>query len=284
MKLSIVLPTYNEEMILGKVLDALNELIALKEYEAEIIVVDDGSIDRTYEVAKERNIRVVRHGKNRGYGASLKTGINAAKHENIMIMDSDGSYPIEEIPELIQKIDHYDMVVGARIKKSVKMSFMRKIPKYFLTKLGEYLLHEKIPDINSGLRIFKKSMYEKYCNILPDGFSFTLTITLAALSNNEKIKFVPVSYLKREGLSKIRPVYDTLNFLMLIIRTILYFNPIRILMPLGMIFIFLALVIAFHSVFILGRFLDVTVTLLSLLGVQLMILALIADLINRRLK
>jgi len=162
------------------------------------------------------------------------------------------------------------------------MPFLRKIPRFILTKLAEYLVGEKIPDINSGLRVFKKSMYRKYANLLPANFSFTLTITLAAISNYEKIRFIPINYYKRKGISKIRPIYDTLNFFLLIARTVLYFNPLRVFLPMAAIFIFAAALLALYSILVVGKFLDVTVTLLFIFGVQLAALALIADLINRR--
>ncbi|MDB4349594.1 glycosyltransferase [Omnitrophica bacterium] len=282
MKLSVIIPVFNEEKVVGAVLDDVKRFIRDKGYQAEIIVVDDGSKDKTFDIAKSKDVSVLRHEKNRGYGATLKTGIKASRNEVIVILDGDGSYPVNEISGLLDEIDGSQMVIGARTKKDVKMSFLRKIPKFLLGRLAEYLVKEKIPDINSGLRVFKRSMYEEYANILPDTFSFTLTITLAAIANHKRIKFVPISYYKRKGVSKIRPIHDTLNFVLLIIKTILYFNPIRVFLPAAGIFVFAALAIALYSIFAAGRFLDVTVTLLFIFGVQLIVLGLIADLINRR--
>lgn len=284
MEFSIVIPVYNEEKILADVLDNVKNLIALKNYEAEIIVVDDGSEDKTSEIAKLKGANVLRHEKRYGYGAALKTGIQASKNEIIAILDGDGSYPVDELSVLLQDIDKYEMVVGARIKRGVKMPFLRKITKYFLTKLAEYLIGERIPDVNSGMRVFKKSMYKKYVHLLPDGFSFTLTITLASISNRERVEFIPISYHKRSGVSKINPIYDTSNFLLLIIRTIICFNPLRVFVPVTALFIFAAMAVTFYSIFIIGRFMDVTVTLLFVFGVQLIVLGLVADLINRRVK
>jgi glycosyltransferase involved in cell wall biosynthesis len=284
MKFSIVIPAYNEAKILDTVLNGIKKIIAQEKHDAEIIVVDDGSRDRTAEVAASGGAIVLRHEKRRGYGAALKTGIAASKNEIIAILDGDGSYPAEEIPVLLGDIDKYDMVIGARVKKGVKMPFLRRIPKFILARLAEYLVMEDIPDINSGLRVFKKSVYKKYVNILPDEFSFTLTITLAFINNNEKIKFLPIGYHKRKGISKIRPIHDTANFLFLIIRTVLYFNPLRVFLPLAATFVFIAAAVAFHSIFIAGRFLDVTTTLLVTFGIQIIVLGLIADLINRRTK
>ena len=284
MNFSVIIPAYKEENSLEKVLDDVKKNTTLENNEAEIIVVDDGSEDKTSEIAKLKGVKVLRHEKRYGYGKALKTGIQVAKNEIIVILDGDGSYPADEIPVLLRDIDKYDMVIGSRTKKGVKMSLLRKIPKYILAKLSEYLVMEKIPDVNSGLRVFKKSIYKKYLYLLPSGFSFTLTITLAFVSNNERVKFVAIDYYKRKGISKIRPIYDTLNFFLLIIRTILCFNPLRVLFPMALFFICISVIVGLYSAFIIGRFLDVSVTLLFTFGIQLLVLGLIADLINRRVK
>lgn len=282
MALSIVIPAYNEEKILGKVLEDIEEIISQNGYDAEIIVVDDASEDKTAEIARAKGVNVLQHAKNRGYGAALKTGIRSARNDVIVMLDADGSYPVDEMPLLLEDIDKHEMVIGARTKKgSVKMSLLRRIPKFALRKLAEYLAMEKIPDINSGFRVFKRSMYKKYVHILPSGFSFTLTLTLASIVGDEEVKFVPVSYYKRKGISKIRPIYDTTNFFILIIRTILYFNPLRVFLPMAAFLVFAALGIAAYSIY-MGRLHDVTVTLLIIFGIQVMLLGLIADLIDRK--
>ncbi len=284
MRFSIVIPAYNEEKALGKVLDGLREISIRNNYETEIIVVDDASNDRTAEIARAKDVKVLQHIKNQGYGASLKTGINYSKNEVIAIVDADGSYPIEEISGLLKNIGEYDMVVGARIKKGANMSLLRKLPKYFVTKFAEYIVEEKIVDINSGFRVFKRTIYDKYKSLLPSGFSFTTTITLAFINGCEKIRFIPIGYAKREGFSKIRPVRDTLNFFYLIARTSVYFRPTKVFLPISVFFILSALVVALYSIFIIGRFLDTTITLLFVFGIQSIIIALLADLINHRMK
>ena len=282
MKLSVIVPAYNEEKIIGDVLDGLKKVLGEGGHDAEIIVVDDGSIDGTSRLAQSKGVRVVRHEKNYGYGAALKTGIRAAGSGHILIVDGDGSYPLDDIPELLRDCDKYDMVIGARTKTGAAMSLMRNIAKSFLGKLAEYLVKERIPDINSGLRVFTKSMYEEYKRILPDGFSFTMTITLASMSARKNVRFVPIGYRKRKGISKIRPIHDTLGFFLLIIRTILLFNPLRVFMPVAALFFIAAAGLAVYSINVVGRFMDVSVTLLFVFGAQIIILGFIADLINRR--
>ncbi len=164
MKFSIIIPAYNEEKAIGQILDNIKKLIAVKNYEAEIIVVDDGSKDKTAEVAKSKNVKILQHKKNFGYGAALKTEIEFSNSEVIAIIDGDGSYPVEKIPALLNGINEYEMVVGVRTKIGAEIPFLRKVPKYFLTKLANYLIGANIPDINSGLRIFKKSIFKNYIN------------------------------------------------------------------------------------------------------------------------
>ena len=284
MRFSVVIPAYNEEKALGGVLDGLKKIAASNNYETEVIVVDDGSKDKTAEIARSKGIKVLQHEKTRGYGQALKTGIDASGEEIVVILDSDGSHSVDEMPILLKDIDKCEMVIGARTKKGVKMPFLRKLTRYILAKLAEYLTEREIPDINSGFRVFKKSMYKKYADLLPAGFSFTLTLTLISISKNEKIKFIPIGYNKGKSRSKIRPVYDTLNFFLLIIRTILYFNPLRVFFPMAVVFIFASLAAGFYSIVVMGKLLDVTVTLLFIFGIQLIFLGLIADLINRRAK
>lgn len=278
---SIIVPVYNERESMGKVIDDLKTTMTDSGYKYEIIVLDDGSTDGTSEIAAAKGVCVIRHDRNRGYGASLKNGIQLSKNEIIVILDGDGSYPVDAIPGLLENIGQYDMVIGSRMKRN--MPLLRRLPKYILTKLGSYLVKAQIPDINSGLRAFRKSFYNKYFKLLPDRFSFTLTLTLCGLSNNDKIKFIPIDYNKRRGKSKIRFFYDTLNFFVIIGRTIMYFHPLRIILPIAAIFIISSFILCFYSLFFIGKMMDVTVMLLFISGVQLLFFGLIADLINRRI-
>ena len=225
---SIIIPCFNEE---NSILETIKELQAL-DLNCEIVLVDDGSNDNTYEIIRNiAGIKLVRHEENRGYGAAIKTGIKSAQYEIVTITDADGTYPNERIPELVKIFEegNFDMVVGARTGKNVKIPLIRKPAKWFINKLANYLAGTKIPDLNSGLRVMKKEVLERFIRILPDGFSFTSTITLSMLTNGYSVKYVPIDYFKREGKSKIKPIQDTLNFIQLIIRIVLYFDPLKIL-------------------------------------------------------
>jgi len=279
---SLVIPAYNEEHGLADVVHGLRARMEASLRPFEIIVVDDGSADRTPEVARGLGVTVITHMANRGYGAALKTGIRASRGEYVLICDGDGTYPPESIPELLKHIDDYDMVVAARTGASVDIPFFRRLAKGFLRRLAIYLSDAHIPDLNSGLRVFRRDAAVHFFPILPPGFSFTTTITLAMLCNEGEVMYVPINYSKRTGKSKIRPLRDTLNFLILIMRTILYFNPLKIFLPFGLgIGLMFALSLA-YDLFILK---DLTEkTLIFMFGaVQLTAIGVLADLITKRL-
>jgi glycosyltransferase involved in cell wall biosynthesis len=246
---SIVIPAFNEEESISYQIEALKRVADSHGIEYELIVVDDGSEDNTADKATDNGVRVLHHPENRGYGAALKTGIGASKYDTIVILDADGTYPAEAIPKLLEKADEYDMVVGARIDGNVHIPFARKPAKWFLTKLAVYLAGQSIPDLNSGLRVMKKSVIERFYSILPSGFSFTTTITLAFITNDYPIYYYPIEYRPRIGRSKIRPV-DAYHFLLLILRTIVYFNPLKVFLPLGGMLFLMGLVKFVYDLFL----------------------------------
>lgn len=278
--ISVVIPAHNEEKAIGTVLDELIEVLERQAY--EIIVVDDGSTDNTAKIVQQKeSIKLVQHPYNKGYGAALKTGIKNATNEIILIIDGDGSYPVNAITELLKEADKYDMVVGARTGKEVKIQLYRKPAKWFLSKLANYLSGTKIPDLNSGLRIFKKEDAIKFFNILPSGFSFTTTLTLAYLSNDYNVKYVPIDYHERAGKSKIKPFRDGFNFIMLIVRTITYFNPLKVFLPISILLFVFGVAILLYQGIVQRNVADLPVMLI-LAAFQIGFLGLLADLIVRR--
>ncbi|MFI5320528.1 MAG: glycosyltransferase family 2 protein [Myxococcota bacterium] len=235
---SVVIPAFNEERGIVPTLRELRETLRGLDY--EIIVVDDGSRDRTAELARAEGVTVVQQPLNRGYGASLKTGIRRATHDVIVITDADGTYPASAIPALVAGCDVYEMVVGARVGANVAIPLVRRPAKWVLGKLASYLAGRPIPDLNSGLRAMRRDLVEQYEHLLPSGFSFTTTITLSALCRDHLVRFDPIDYRARAGDSKIRPrhAYD---FFLLILRTIVYFNPLKIFLPVGALFFLVGL-------------------------------------------
>lgn len=229
---SVVIPAYNEGDHVAAQVRAVEATMRGTGWAYEIIVVDDGSRDRTAAEADATGVRVLRRVKNRGYGAALKLGIRHAKHGWILITDADGTYPVEAIPALLVKAEGNEMVVGARLGKTVRVPLARRPAKWFLTRLASYLAGQRLPDINSGLRLMRRNLVQRYEVLLPEGFSFTTTITLAAACNGHPVEYVPIDYHARLGESKIRPrhAYD---FALLILRTIVFFNPLKVFIPLG---------------------------------------------------
>src|SRR3990172_230005 len=232
---SIVIPAYNEEESIAMQIKAVREVMDKADWTYEVIVVDDGSTDDTAQKVVGQEAKLISLPQNHGYGAALKIGINEAQAEWIVIIDADGTYPCTAIPELLDMAHKYDMVVGARIGENVHIPFLRKPAKWLLNMLANYLSGRHIPDLNSGLRVLKKSIVKRFMPLLPSGFSFTTSITLALLCNDYLVMYHPVDYYRRIGNSKIRSV-DAYHFLLLILRTITYYNPIKIFLPLGGIF------------------------------------------------
>ncbi|MCP4678325.1 MAG: glycosyltransferase family 2 protein [Deltaproteobacteria bacterium] len=286
LSLSVVIPAYNEEGAIYETVTLIHDTLHDAECDFEIIVVDDASTDGTSTTLDQMNITgltVIRHTLNKGYGGALKTGVRAATRPMLVITDADGTYPNERIAELAARLKNKDMIVGARTGKNVRIPLIRRPAKWCIGKLANYLARYKIPDINSGLRVFKRETLLRYLNILPDGFSFTTTITLAMLTCGDQVEYTPIDYAHRVGKSKIKPIRDTLNFIQLIIRTILLFEPLRIFIPAAF-FMFIAAVGVFaYSWLWTSKILDMTVAVLTVGSLQILATGMIADMINRRL-
>mgnify|MGYP006279077845 CR=1 FL=1 len=280
--LSIVIPVYNEENSIVSTIDNINAMMAKTEIDYELIIVNDGSSDGTSQRLHEYKgyFKLVEHQYNKGYGAALKTGILASTHEVIAITDADGTYPIEYIPEMFKEAENYNMVVGKRPFK--QLPTMTKPAKWFITRLASYLAEFKIPDINSGLRVFWKKDALRFFHIIPSGFSFTTTITLSMLTSELEVKYMPIEYMKREGKSKIRPFYDTLNFIQLIVRTIVYFNPLKVFIPASLILALIGVILFVASYVWLPYVLNSTVAIIMISAIQILAIGVLADLINRK--
>jgi glycosyltransferase involved in cell wall biosynthesis len=282
--LSIIVPAYNEAGSIGPVLDSIWQTMQATGLEYELLVIDDGSLDHTADVAEAGGYRVLRHPENRGYGAALKTGIRHATYDLIAITDADGTYPNERLPELVRLAmeGEYDMVVGARTGDQVHIPLIRRPAKWALNRLANHLARTTIPDLNSGLRVFRKDVAEEFRRYLPSSFSFTTTITLALLTNDYTVHYVPISYHKRVGSSKISPIKDTLNILGLIVRTVMYFAPLRVLLPVSATLLLLALAVLVLSALLTPKVMDVTVIVITMTALQIAVVALVADLIEKR--
>lgn len=176
------------------------------------------------------------------------------------------------------------MVAGARTKPTAQIPLIRKPAKWMLNQLANYLTGIKIPDLNSGLRLIKKDTLNKFAHLLPNGFSLTTTITLALLTNGFPVKYLPIDYYRREGKSKFRPIKDTLNYFQLIIRTILYFEPLKIFLPAALALFLLSLAVLFYSYFFTPKVMDVTTIILFISAIQILSIGMLADLVVKSKK
>lgn len=280
--LSVIVPVYNEVDAVESTVRTLQNIIKDVGVYAELIVVDDGSNDGTSHVLNglHGELQILRHPSNRGYGAAIKTGISHANYQYVAITDADGTYPNEDLPRLLGKMETHDMVVGARTSDEVHIPLIRRPAKWVLNKIANYLSETKIPDLNSGFRIFRKDIAEQYFHILPNRFSFTTTITLAMISDGYRVHYEPINYHQRAGKSKIKPG-DAWAFLMLIIRTITYFNPLRFFLPFAVFLFLVGIGRLGYDVFWLHNLTDST-TLLFLFALQVSLIGIVADLIVKR--
>jgi len=239
-QLSVVLPTYNEEAAIERVLEEVVAALAERSPNYEILVVDDGSTDRTAELAEqyartcwECPVRVIYCPEQRGAGAARKVGIRHARGDIIVMLDADGTYSAETIPELLDYFPAYDQVNGARTSEQGTLPWLRRPAKWFIRKLACYLTGHKIPDLNTGLKAFKREEMLRWLWVVPDGFSCVTTMTLAFLTNGYAVKYVPTTYRPRIGQSKFHPIKDTAAYLTTVLRMVLYFRPLKVFLPLS---------------------------------------------------
>ncbi|MDI6832116.1 MAG: glycosyltransferase family 2 protein [Actinomycetota bacterium] len=282
-KVSLVLPAYNEEEALEGDLHAAVEALQATDWEWEIIVVDDGSTDGTAEIAASfPEVRLIRHPYNMGGGAARSTGIRHATGEVVVISDGDGTYPMRDIPRLVEALDDCEMVVGARTKEAGTLKFLRVPTKFLIRKLAEFISGARIPDLNSGMRAMRRETALPYLHMLPNGHSWVSTITLAFLTNSHPVKYVPIDYYPRKGKSTFHPVRDTGNYLMTIFRTITWFSPLKIFLPLAMLLLLTGTGKLIADVVRYSWRVTPSTVILVLGGLQILVLGLIADMIAKR--
>ncbi len=291
---SMIVPAFNEEAAIGDELDDLRAALDASGMTWEILVIDDGSTDRTAEIAATRPFaRTIAHAHNRGNGAARTTGVRAARGHIVAFTDADRTYPVNRLPEMLAMMENgADMVIGARRVEAGTLRFLRIPAKAFIRKLAEYMTGSRIPDLNSGLRVQRRDETRRFLPILPSSHSWVSTITIAFLSADFVVKWLPIDYFPRVGRSTFHPLRDSYNYLSLVIRTVMYFNPLKIFLPLSILLtvggtlkyfvydIFWRVVLGAETFYMPSM--PSTTLALIVSGLQVAVIGLLADLIVRR--
>ncbi|MAG58805.1 MAG: glycosyl transferase family 2 [Planctomycetes bacterium] len=276
---TILLPAYNEEEAITPVIEEVRETMGGVDGTYEILVVDDCSTDRTGEIATELGARVLRRPQNGGSGASRKTGTHAARGEIVVMLDTDGSYTPGDIPEMLRWFPEFDQVNGARTSEEGTLKLLRVPAKWAIRKFACYLARRDIPDLNTGLKAYKRSIMLRYLWVVPDGFSCVTSMTLAFLTNGHSVKYIPTRYRKRIGKSKFHPLKDTQRYLATVFRMVMYFKPLRVFGPVSFLLLVGGLTKTVHDVWWIGAGIQESTIIIWMTAVMVLMLGLLADLI-----
>ena len=284
-KVSIVVPVYNEEEAIAGDLEGILRAMDEAGWDFEVIVVNDASTDRTAEIVRGFDrVKLLEHRTNRGGGFARNTGIRASTGDVFVVVDGDATYPVADIPRLLERMEaeDLDMVVGARTKEAGTLKFLRKPAKWFIRKLAQWMSGFEIPDLNSGLRAMKKDRFMEFIEILPWGHSWVSTITLAMLSSGYNVDFMDIDYFPRKGTSTFHPVKDTYGYITLVVRTVMWFNPLKVFMPLILLLGLGGLAKVIYDMVNHPFVFTSNTVILVMAFVQVLALGLLADLIARR--
>ena len=275
LNVSVVIPAFNEELIIGKIIKKIKKLYP----SFEVIVVDDGSSDKTAEVSKKAGAKVIIHPYNIGNGAAVKTGIRNAKGDYVVLMDGDGQHRPEDIKKLLQEAVKYDLVVGARSSKS-QASLGRRFANWCYNKLASYIGKFPIKDLTSGFRVFRRETVLKFLYLFPNTFSYPTTSTLAYLRSGLTIKYVPIEMPKRIGKSKIKIFKDGMEFFLIILKIATFYSPLRVFLPISLLFFLVGLSYYGYTFYTMHRFTNMSALLFSV-SVMIFLMGLISDQITQ---
>jgi glycosyltransferase involved in cell wall biosynthesis len=288
-KVSVVLPCYNEAAHVIAELERITQALEASGHPYEILAIDDASTDETLarleQVAPRfPAMRIIAFRRNGGSGTARRIGTQEARGEFVVWTDADMTYPNERIPELVALLERdgsIDQVVGARTSEQGTKKLLRIPAKWFIRKLAERLTHTHIPDLNSGLRVFRRTVSLPYLRLLPPGFSCVTTLTLAFLSNQHGVSYVPIDYAKRAGSSKFHVIHDAYRYLLQVLRMVMYFNPLSVLMPIALVLLGIGVGKGIADLVVHPLRIATNTVLVFLAGLIIMALALLADLIVR---
>jgi len=273
--LSVIVPAFNEAETIERFLKNLQQVLSSIDSTYEIIVVDDGSIDDTFSIVSNiQGIKIIRHPYNKGNGAAVKTGIQIAQGEDIIIIDADGQHDPRHIPDMLKLLEEYDLVVGARESFGIGR---RGFGNYFVSKLASYLSGIKISDLTCGFRAFKKDKMLEFIDLMPNGFSLPSTSTLAFATSGYNVKFIPIDVNVRQGgRSKVNVLKDGVKFIVLIIRMVSLFKPLKVFVPISVFSFVLGLLWSIRTITFSGG-LSSAVAILFMVGIFTLLFGLLAD-------
>ena len=272
--LSIIIPAYNEGVVIESVLQEILQL----NLDCEIIVIDDGSTDETPNIVEQfETVKLIKHAYNVGNGAAIKSGIQAASGEIIVMLDADGQHKPEDIPRLVNYISNqnYDMVVGSRTKSSAT-ELHRNVANQLYNRLASYIAGYKVEDLTSGFRAIRASIAKSFVGLLPNGFSYPTTLTIALFRSGYTVYYEPIEAQKRRSVSKIRLFADGVGFLFTILRIGVFFFPTRIFMPIAILFLVTGVGYGSYLLIFFRRFSNMA-TLLIITGMLTFMLGLISE-------
>jgi polyisoprenyl-phosphate glycosyltransferase len=286
---SIILPCYNEQDHVAAEVERICTAMDASGYSYEVLAFDDASTDETLTRLREvaprfPHLQIVHFHRNGGSGTVRRIGTQRARGEIVVWTDADMTYPNDRMPELVQLLEKdatVDQVVGARTSEEGTHKILRVPAKWFIRKLAERLTNFRIPDLNSGFRAFRREVALPYLRLLPPGFSCVTTITLAFLCNQHDVCYVPIEYSKRSGTSKFRFVTDAYRYILQVLRMVMYFNPLKVLMPVALLLLGLGVAKGVYDVAVHPLSFAVNTVLIFVTGLLIASLALLADLIVR---
>ncbi len=268
---TIIVPAFNEAAAIGRV---VRDLIAhYPDY--EVLVIDDGSTDGTGAIAAAAGARLIRHEYNKGYGSSLRTGCRAALGDIVVCFDGDGQHDVTDVQRLIDEIGPYDMAVGARVRDSHE-PLIRRPGKFILVHFANFLAGVKIPDVNSGLRAFKREVILQYLHLMPSGFSFSTTSTFAMLKSGRPVKWIPIRVERRLGTSSVSQPRHGLQALLLIVRLTTLFEPLKVFLPVSVTFLLIAVGFLIANL-LAGRNVPQTSVITSVASITVFLMGLVMD-------
>ena len=274
--ISIIIPAYREGKAIFGVVEETRRVMDTTNLSYEILVVDDGSDDETAGEAQRAGARILIHPYNIGNGAAVKTGIRNAQGGILVTLDADGQHSPEDIPRLLDKMDTYDMAVGARGGNS-RRSLLRTMANSLYNRFATYMCKRRIEDLTSGFRAIRTDIARRFVSLLPNTFSYPTTITMAVVRSGYSLVYVPIKTARRVGTSKIRPIRDGSRFFLIIVKVATLFSPMRVFLPVSVLMFLTGLGYGLFKIFFMGGQYGPTSAMLMTVSVVVFMVGLVSE-------